>query len=234
MIAEIDWSNIQLVVFDVDGTLYDQKAMRHLMLKEVLANVLRTGSLTVPRVLSCYRRFREKIAEEEIDGFDSVLITRTAKTTGLDEKMVRSLVSEWMEKRPLSHIRVCRYPFLDEIFATLKRQAKIIGVCSDYPAVEKLAAMDLRADYVVTAGDRDVGVLKPHPRGLQILRARAGVKPDKTVFIGDRPERDGEAARRACVKPLIRSGKPLNGWLAFSKYSDPVFTPLLTSRANHA
>jgi hypothetical protein len=50
---------------------------------------------------------------------------------------------------------------------------KKISIFSDYPAREKLAAMGLAAHHVVAAGD--VGLLKPHARGLQlrpVLRPR--------------------------------------------------------------
>jgi FMN phosphatase YigB (HAD superfamily) len=44
-----------------------------------------------------------------------------------------------------------RNPHLVELIAALKRQGKIIGIFSDYPATDKLAAMGLLADHVVAA-----------------------------------------------------------------------------------
>ena len=49
------------------------------------------------------------------------------------------------------------------MFAGLQRAGKKIGIFSDYPATEKLAAMGLAVHHVVAAND--VGLLKP--RGLQ-------------------------------------------------------------------
>ena len=175
--AKIDWTAIRLVAFDVDGTLYDQRAMRLRMLREIAANVVLTRSLTTLRVLRTYRQLRESIGDEEIDGFEDVLVAQTAKANGIDPMTVRSIVSDWMERRPLAHIRACRYEYVAELFAALKRQGKIVGILSDYPALDKLSAMELTADHVVGAGDADVQILKPHPRGLERLMKSAGASP---------------------------------------------------------
>jgi putative hydrolase of the HAD superfamily len=141
---------------------------------------------------------------------------------------VRGIVSEWIERRPLEHIRACRYPFVTELFAALERQGKTVGVFSDYPAAAKLHEMELHADHVVYAGDANVGLLKPNPRGLEVLMDEAGARPSETVMIGDRIERDGEAAKRVNAKALIRSDRTVIGFPSFARYSDPVFDPLLS------
>jgi FMN phosphatase YigB (HAD superfamily) len=69
------------------------------------------------------------------------------------------------------------YPHVVELFAALKSRNKIIGIFSDYPAVEKLRAMDLKADIIVSEIDENVGILKPNPRGLAVIMAAAGVGP---------------------------------------------------------
>jgi len=226
MTSAINWEAVRLVVFDVDGTLYDQKAMRLRMMRELAGNAIWTRSLIALRVLRAYRHLRETIGGNEIDRFEDVVLARTAAATRADDETVRAIVAEWMQVRPLAHILACRYPHVAELFAALRRQGKRIGIFSDYPAIDKLRAMELSADHIVAAGDADVGMLKPHPRGLEVLMHGAGVGPAETIMIGDRIERDGEAARRAGVLALIRS-RPLDGWLSFSRYSDSVFSPLL-------
>ena len=71
---------------------------------------------------------------------------------------------------------------------------------SDYPAEEKLAALGLRAEVVVSATDPEVDRLKPDPRGLEVALARLGASAEHCLLVGDRDERDGEAARRAGVE----------------------------------
>ena len=220
---------MKLVVFDVDGTLYRQRALRLLMLRELLQHCVMTATMKPAQVLSTYRSIREKLGEAEVEGFEALLVARTARQTGCTHATVVSIVSEWMEHRPLRHLASCRYPLLPELFSGLKLRGKIIGVLSDYPARGKVDAIGLVPDYIVAAGDPGVGVLKPHPRGQQVLMAAAGVDPAATVVIGDRPERDGAAAKRAGSAVLIRSSKPIRGWQTFSAFDDPVFAPFLAN-----
>jgi HAD superfamily hydrolase (TIGR01549 family) len=222
----IDWDNVSLVVFDVDGTLYSQSRMRLRMLRSIVSNAARERSLRVARVIGCYRRLREIAGEEELDDFESILMDRTARQVGVDEAAVRAIVSEWIERRPLEYIGACRYSGVSELFQTLRLRSKLIGIYSDYPATQKLAALGLTADYVITAEDADVRRLKPNPRGLRVLMDRAKISPSRTLVIGDRVERDGYAARRAGANALIRSTRVIEGWTCFSDYSDPVFAPV--------
>jgi HAD superfamily hydrolase (TIGR01549 family) len=227
--ATINWEIIRLVVFDVDGTLYNQQAMRLRILRDLVGYSIASRSLETPMTLRLYRKLRETMGEHEVDGFDGELVARTAQEVGVEESKVQSIVREWIEQRPLAHIRACRYPNVVELFAALKRRNKIVGIFSDYPAAEKLRAMELSADIIVSAVDKNVGILKPHPRGLVVVMSAAGVGPEATILIGDRAERDGEAARRAGAASLIRSNRPIKGWSCFANYGDPHFSPLLNA-----
>jgi FMN phosphatase YigB (HAD superfamily) len=226
--SEFDWSAVQLVVFDVDGTLYRQSVLRRRMLKQLLLHALAKADLKPLRILSAYRRIRESLAVAEIEGFEPILVSKTAREVGCPPAVVDAVVSEWINRRPLHHLAHCRYPFLQELFCAIKRKRKTIGIFSDYPAKEKMEAMGLEADYIVTAHDEAVGMLKPHPRGLDVLMRTAGVDPSRTVLVGDRLDRDGAAARRAGVTPLIRATKSIDGWRTYTAFDDALFVPLLT------
>ena len=221
-----DWGNIRLVVFDVDGTLYDQRGLRLCMLREMLLAALSSRKVDFIRILRVYRHLREELGERMEEDFDRHLIAQTAAAVGCTEDRVSATALEWLEQRPLRHLARYRFPHLQTLFQGLRRHGKTIGILSDYPAREKIAALGLEADHIVSAGDEGVRVLKPHPRGLQALMARAGVNPGQTVLIGDRPERDGEAARAARAHSLILSRKTRDGWRTFQRYDDPLFVPV--------
>jgi FMN phosphatase YigB (HAD superfamily) len=225
----LDWDNVHFVVFDVDGTLYRQRPMRVRMARDILLHTLLKRDLDVIAVLARYRRIRERLGDEQRVDFERALITQTAAATANSPDRVRSIVSEWIEQRPLRYLAACRYPNLSQLFAGLRRSGKSIGVLSDYPAEAKLEALGLTANYVVFAGDESIGLLKPHPRGLESLIAAAGVKPHETVVIGDRVDRDGLVARRVGAQALIRSSKPIEGWQTFARFDDALFTPFLAS-----
>ena len=222
----LDWDAVQLVVFDVDGTLYDQTPLRLRMARDLFAHTVSARTLRAVSVLRSYRRIREQLGEAETEDFERVLIARTADTVGCTQDTVQAVVSEWIESRPLRYLASCRFEGVLELFARLRQNGKLIGILSDYPAHAKLQALGLEADHIVYATQKGVGVLKPHPRGLTSLMAAAAVEPRATVLIGDRPDRDGLAARRAGARALIRSRRPLEGWPTFSHYGGGVFEEL--------
>jgi len=224
----IHWEDITLVVFDVDGTLYDQRSLRVRMARDMALSAVARRSVRFIAVVAAYRRIRERLGEREAGDFESVLVAETAAAAGCSVEVVRAVVAEWIETRPLPYLARCRYPGLPSLFAGLRRSGKIIGVFSDYPAQAKLAALDLSADLVACAPDPGIGYLKPHPRGLESLIAAAGVTPGQTLLIGDRHDRDGLAAQRAGARILLRSSKPIDGWQTFRRYDDPLFSPILT------
>lgn len=226
--ARIDWDGVRLVVFDVDGTLYRQRPLRMKMARDLAAYTIWNRDLRVVSVLTKYRRIREQMGDEQIVDFDRLLVAKTATATASSEEDVRAVVSEWMDVRPLSYLARCLYPKVPELFEGLRKRAKCIGVLSDYPAREKLAAMGLTADHVVSASDEGVGVLKPHPRGLERLMAAGAATADETLVIGDRADRDGLVARRVGARVLIRSSRPVSGYQTFQEYDDEVFAPLLS------
>jgi phosphoglycolate phosphatase len=226
-LSVIDWDGIDLVVFDVDGTLYDQRALRLTMLRALLADAFRTRSLDTLLTLRTFRRVREKLGDTGDASFMEAQYARTASHHGKTTQQVRALVDDWMEKRPLAALGRYRYPHLEELFAGLRRHGKKVAVFSDYPAVDKLAAMRLEADPVVSATDPEIGRLKPDPAGLLEVLRRTGVAPQRTLMVGDRQDRDAAAAKRAGVMALIRGGPVHADFGTFRNYDDPVFAPIL-------
>ena len=223
--APADWRDIRLVAFDVDGTLYSQRPLRLRMGREMVVHTVAKCDLNAISVVSAYRRIRERLAAEEVVDFDRVLIAETAKATSMSSERVHAIVSEWIETRPLRYLRSCLFSGVPQLFAGLQRAGKTIGIFSDYPATEKLAAMGLAAHHVVAASD--VGLLKPHAKGLQSLMAAASASPRETLFIGDRADRDGVAGQRAGVRILIRSSKPIETFQTFKTFHDPLFDPFM-------
>jgi putative hydrolase of the HAD superfamily len=225
------WENIRLVAFDVDGTLYRQRSVRFYMARTLLWHCLRHRDSRTITILRCYRTIREKMALAEVDDFESALLAETAERAGCDVAIVGATVQIWVNERPLVYLHGSVYPGVAALFDAVRRSGRVVGVLSDYPANAKLQAMGLAADHVVFAGDPEVRILKPHPRGLLRLAAAAGVSPSETVLIGDRAERDGFAAQRAGAKALLRSTRLIKGWHCFRRYDDAIFGPLLAGYA---
>jgi putative hydrolase of the HAD superfamily len=227
LFAGSDWDGIGLVVFDMDGTLYSQHRLRVRIMRDMLLDAVSRRTLDAIVVLRAYRRIRERLAEQEVPDFGTALVAETANVTARSPDEVRSIVEQWIERRPLRYLAACRYPGLLALFAGMRRKGMAIGILSDYPATAKLSALDLHADHIVCASDNGIGLLKPNPRGLQAILDAAGTTPRQTVLIGDRADRDGAAARRLGAWPLIRSAKPISDCQTFATFRDAVFQSLL-------
>ncbi len=224
-IGPLDWDNITLVAFDVDGTLYSQRALRLRMAREMLLHAFSNFNVEIISVLRTYRRIRERLGDQEVPNFEDVLIAETASEIDRSPALVKAIVTEWIEQRPLRHLTGMRDLSLAGLFEGLRRKDKVVGILSDYPASAKLDALGLTADHVICAGDEGIGLLKPNPRGLETLIAAAGTQASATVLIGDRAERDGLAANRAGAKALIKSSRPVEAFQTFVKFDDPLFAP---------
>lgn len=225
---QVNWDNVDLVIFDVDGTLYDQRRLRLRMAGLLLLDAASSGSLETLRVLRAFRHCREVLAElaDDDDDFTERQYEEAAFACDCSVAHVRWIVDEWIERRPLPYLMACRLPGIDELFRKLRIAGKTIAVLSDYPAIEKLKSLMLDADIVVSGGDEDVRRLKPNPRGLFKILRQTGVRPARALMVGDRYERDWMAAHRAGIPAIIRSNRGDDRCATFRSYRDSLFLQL--------
>ncbi len=200
----VNWSDIDAVIFDVDGTLYDQPRLRAIMARKLLFQVLKKPwSWPEIRLLKDFRALRERLAHEPDIDLAQEQYQRIAAKHGVEPARVRAVVEKWMQRAPLPHLAACRRPGVRSFFRELAQRGIGIGVFSDYPARDKLSAMDLSAQVVICADDPQVNQLKPNPKGLLAVARELGAQPRRCLYIGDRAELDGEAAHRAGMACLI-------------------------------
>jgi FMN phosphatase YigB (HAD superfamily) len=223
------WKDIDLVIFDLDGTLYSQRRLRTRMALNLLYVAVKTRSLKTLNVLRIYRQCRERLAEGAIVDFMNRQFDDTAMQCGCSAEEVREVVNEWIEQRPLTYLRSCRYSGIEGLFDALHRSGRTIAVFSDYSAAAKLEALSLKADIVVSATDGDVQRLKPDPAGLYKILNATGFEASRSLIIGDRFDRDWAAANRAGIPAIIKSrrGDPRCG--TFRSYQDTLFQPVVQS-----
>ena len=125
--SPLDWDQIRMVVFDIDGTLYDQRRLRLCMAREMLRWAIRSRDIGFARILGIYRRTREQLGESLQEDFESQLLSRTAALMRCSEPKVRSIAEEWLEQRPLRHLAHYRHLNLPELFGRLHKCGKKIG-----------------------------------------------------------------------------------------------------------
>jgi len=205
----VEVERMKAVVFDVDGTLYDQRRVRRLMVRRILAS-LWTRPLVLGRTvraIAAYRDALEDLREQPAAGGDLAAeqLRRAADRSGLDAEVIAGCVERWMESEALDAVAAARRDGLLELLAAARARGMRLGVVSDYPAAAKLDALGV-SDYFevcVHAQDPDVQRLKPAPRGLELALERLDVAGAEAVYVGDRVDVDAEVARRAGLGCVI-------------------------------
>ena len=186
-------STVDLVVLDLDGTLYDK---RHLSLRMVM------HALCDIRKMQAERHTRAKmkgrfLGNEEAFYESYFLHLSQMLNTSADS------VQQWYENRymPLMVNLIGKHHHAGDWVMPLIQQCRNRGiklvVLSDYDhAEDKLQALGLSPtlfDWGVSAPA--LGGLKPAPQLLHQVAQQMGVPVEKCLVIGDREDTDGAMAR---------------------------------------
>lgn len=196
----MDFNKYDLYVFDVDGTLYYQNKLRLIMGKRLLMyylfHPLKFKDLII---IKNFRSLRENA--KDTNGLFDI----TAKKCNVSVSRVNEVIKKWIYENPIDALIASKDDTLLAIIDKLKANGKTVAIWSDYEADDKLKALQLSTDYVYTAEQERVGELKPSPKGLKLIMSDLRVAKDKTIMIGDRMVKDGEAAKKAGCDYLILS-----------------------------
>jgi HAD superfamily hydrolase (TIGR01549 family) len=203
---------IQAMLFDLDGTLYRQGPLRWRMLLALARESLKPGGRRTLRAIRVFRQMREELRDLGAGQPDlyRAQYERPAQACGMPAAELQALVEDWMMRRPLPLLRAVTRPELPKLLDALDERGIRVGVFSDYPAAEKLAALGLagRFEPVLAATDAEIHAFKPHPAGLLHACKLWGLEPGQVLYVGDRPELDAEAARRAGMLAAIIGKAP--------------------------
>jgi HAD superfamily hydrolase (TIGR01549 family) len=180
---------------DLDGTLYRAAPLR-------LAMAVELALFGLPSIGTLRRFRREHEADPAAsDGHESPFeaqLERTAEALGASPEHVGQVVNRWMFQRPAKWIGLFRRRKLLAEIAAFQASGGKLALVSDYPVRGKVARLGLRFDAVVCSGEPGgPRRLKPDPEGYLEAARRVAVSPGRCLVIGDRPDRDGEAAARA-------------------------------------
>ncbi|MCR5655891.1 MAG: HAD family hydrolase, partial [Butyrivibrio sp.] len=184
--------NYRLVIVDMDGTLYYQKPLRMYMFKQLLAHIFRNGWKGFKDVLVIYRfrRLRENKG-----------LTLEVACRNLSERYdcsyedIREIIDEWIFRLPLNGIPLFRDDILCDSLRVLMKNECTVTILSDYPAVDKCRALGLSCIPSFCSEQKEIGELKPSPKGIQYIMQIYGISnPSEVLVIGDRESRDGKSA----------------------------------------
>jgi len=205
------YERLKALIFDVDGTLYEQGPVRRTMVYRILRAHLTSparGLLTL-WTLRAYRQAQEVLrglppGSGDLAGAQLELASRR---TGVSVQRIAFLVAHWMEQEPLPLLASSMRKGTLELLGEAKKRGLRLAAWSDYPAERKLAAMGIGGffDVVVAAQDPEVQRFKPDPRGLETALQRLALQKNEVLYVGDRPDVDGAAASRAGIRHIIMS-----------------------------
>jgi HAD superfamily hydrolase (TIGR01509 family) len=197
---------VQGVIFDVDGTLYDQNALRWRIVPRIVAAhwTRPTKGVRVIRALQAYRQAHEELRNQAFSS-DLQLAAAAAKC-GYTAAEVRVTVDQWFERKPLALLARCVYSGVPKFLHLLSELRISCGAFSDYPAKAKLSAMGLKRFFSHVLSAAEVGRQKPDPTGILTLAREMGLTPKCTLYVGDRTI-DLEAAAKAGMQGILVEGE---------------------------
>lgn len=200
--------DIEGIIFDLDGTLYNQKKMRFYMIFDLFSYYfLRPHKLNDLRVIYYFRKKRDELYScNNLEQSQYVIVSDILK---IPKEEVQRVVSFWIYKRPLKFIKRCKYPYIADLFSKIYLSDLKVSVVSDYPVEEKLKALDIRVDVKICSTDQEINAFKPNPKGFLVASERMGVLPKKCIVVGDRDDKDGEGAKNAGMF-FVKINKDIN------------------------
>lgn len=199
-LENMDLHGIRLVVFDLDGTLYDKRGLAWRLIFSDWRNLL---------MLKAERTMRKRLRGVflgDADAFYKALFCGMA----LMRHVTPERVEMWYRRHYMpAMVRLLQEhyvaaPFLRELLPALHERGIRVAVFSDYGEVErKLEALGLSAALFDAVFDApSLGGLKPCREAFDALLFRMEVLPANALMVGDRWDTDGEGARLAGMKFL--------------------------------
>jgi FMN phosphatase YigB (HAD superfamily) len=198
------------IIFDLDGTLYSQRALRWLLLPGLLKLAASGEGRTTLRAMKAARRALEVLRYSErplsLPGDHYRL---AASMAGLGQDVLEHCLAGFWTNAPLRFLARCMRPGLIELLTSAREHGIRLAVFSDYPVEAKLTALGVRPYFEIAtcASDPEIQAYKPNPRGLRVILERMGVAAGDAVYIGDRPEVDAAAATAAGIPSIIVAGE---------------------------
>lgn len=194
LVSKLSTLNTKLIVFDLDGTLYNKSG---LSLRMVLHAPLDIRKMQAERAT---RASMKGMWLRDEKHFHDTYFQRMAARMHCSA----TAAEQWYNQRymPLMVKMIGKYQPLNEWVLPFIHDCQHTGIklvlLSDYGfAKEKLQALGLSPtlfDWVISAPK--LGGLKPAPELMRIITERMGVAPQECLVIGDRDDTDGEMARR--------------------------------------
>lgn len=196
----------RLIIFDMDGTLYFQRPLQLHMGLMMLASCFHKKGIQEIKVVLKYRKMREHWHNTSSDetNLDAAQYRTLADACNLPVETVTSIIQKWMFQKPLKFLPRYKDHYLCSTIISLLKQGIQLAIYSDYPSVDKQAALMLTGIPSFYSGQKEIASMKPNPKGILTIMSYYNIQNKEDVLmVGDRLSKDGQAALNAGVDYLI-------------------------------
>jgi len=201
-------AKIKGIVFDVDGTLYNQTLLRILVAGKMLISFI-----TSPKefsyefkIIKEFRKTQEKLRESDLNFInETTQVKLTSEKLRLNYDVVSKVINKWFNEIPLPLISICKKNGLISTLSKLSREGFKLGLFSDYSSEDKAEALGIKdlLEVIVCSTDSDVGKLKPATIGFIRVAEKLNLETSEIVYVGDRVNVDITGAENAGMIPVL-------------------------------
>lgn len=184
---------LELVTWDLDGTLYDAEALRAEVRRRMTRAVRpRTWRSTrdAARALRLHRQHdrRLRATEGAVDAEARAFWGGPVWGGFVQDFLLPSLRAVGPHPRAVQLVERVRVAGVRQV------------VVSDHRVPAKLAALGLEHAFAAGYAGVELGALKPHPSVFRAVLHAEEVSPARVLHVGDRDDTDGRAARGAGLR----------------------------------
>ena len=199
-------STIQGVVFDLDNTLLDFMKMKEFAVKSAIKGMIEAGMLldeenSYDQIIDIYNEF----GWENQKVFNVFLEQTIGK---VDNKFLAAGIVAYRRAREAN---LMVYPNVNRTLMALAKRGIKLAVVSDAPSREawmRIYYLNLYHFFDVVVTFDDSGERKPSSKPFELALSSMDLEAEKTIMIGDWPERDVVGAQQIGMKT------------AFAQYGD--------------
>jgi len=192
---------INAVIFDLDNTLLDFMKMKEYAVKAAITGMKEAG-LDVDND-SAYNRIIEIYTEHGWENQQVFDLFLTETIGHVDNKLLAAGIISYRRARE-ANLQV--YPNVNSTLSDLMKMGLKLAVVSDAPSREawmRLYYLNLHHVFDVVLTFDDSGARKPSPVPFKMALEKLDSEADKTLMVGDWPERDVEGAKQLGMKTIF-------------------------------
>lgn len=196
------FATIRAVLFDVDGTLYDLKALKRRLVFRVPGELRAHGPrgfFRRIRSLQAFRRARERYrGQERVESLLETLVLQVAGKLGYEEELVRTAAMDFLYTSRFDELSTLSPRGDREVITELGERGYLLAGVSEYPVETKLRALGLaECGWGAMVDCEEVGLLKPAPAVFLEAARRLEVDPAECLVVGDRKDADVAGGKAA-------------------------------------